>query len=194
MKQTLKTTKNILFILLITYLLAYLFVSVFFPEKRISIFGYSFAVVETSSMEPEIKVNDVVCIVRANKDKLKVGDIINFNTYVKTNKGVLAEINVTHYLGYKAEDGFFYKTQSYNRREEGSFDFWYDEKGKRIEEVPTDALIGKVAFYIPYLGHLTKIFQEPLMLMLLAINTLLIILLVVIIKNKKPESVETKQD
>ena len=60
--------------------------------------------------------------------------------------------------------------------------------------MPTDALIGKVAFYIPYLGHLTKIFQEPLMLMLLAINTLLIILLVVIIKNKKPESVETKQD
>lgn len=194
MKKALIITKKVLFIFLFVYLLAYLTVSIFFPHKRVSVFGYAFAVVETSSMEPHLKVNDVVCVVRINKDKLKVGDIINFNTYVKTTKGKLIELNVTHYLGYISEDGSLYKTQGYDFRERGMFDFWYDEKGNRIEAISSEDVVGKVAFHIPNLGFVVKIFQKPMMLMFLGINTLLIILLVVIIKDNKTKKGETKQD
>jgi len=171
--------------LLIVYLSAYLFVSLFFPEKKMDIFGYQIAIVQTGSMEPEIKVRDGVFIVKASPDKLKVGDVINFWARVKTENGDLVELSIIHYLGDVSEDRSAFKTQSYARRMEGTFDFWYDDEGNRIEAVGRDDIIGKVAFRIPYLGYIVEGFREPLLLLLGALNALLVILLIVIIKDTK---------
>ncbi|HEY8395461.1 MAG TPA: hypothetical protein VIK96_01650, partial [Bacilli bacterium] len=154
MKKVYSLFKNLIPLLIVIYLGAYLLVAIFFPVKSISVFGYSFAVVQTGSMEPKIKIKDIVCIVKTDKEDLEVGDIINFRTYVKLNTGEIRQINVVHYLGYISEDASFFKTQSYGRREEGSFDAWYDENENRTDALSSENLIGKVAFRIPYLGYL----------------------------------------
>lgn len=185
MKKVLKALKTLIPLLIILYFGAYFFVSVFFPDKKITVFGYSLSIVQTGSMEPKIKVRDGIFIVRVRKDNLKEGDIINFRARVKNKAGEIEEINVVHYLGYVGEDGAYYKTQSQSRKEEGSFDLWYDEEGMRTERINPEDILGKVAFRIPRLGYFVETFRDPMMLLLLALDGLLIILLAVILKEPK---------
>jgi signal peptidase len=193
MKKAIKVTKNIIFFFSVFFLLAYLVVSIFFPAKTISVFGFSFYRVVSPSMKPEINVNDIVCVVGIEEDELEIGDIINFQTHTNIN-GRVTEITVTHYLGFISEESSnkLYRTQSYIFKEEGKLDTWLDTEGYIIQGIPFENINGKVAFKIPYLGHLIKIIKNPIMLLLIAINTFVIIVLIKVIKNKEKPVNKTK--
>ncbi|MDD3999752.1 MAG: hypothetical protein PHX62_02505 [Bacilli bacterium] len=185
MKKVLNIIKNIIFIILILLLSFYLLISAFFPSKTISTFGFSFYRVVSSSMSPEINVNDVVCVVAIDEEDLEVGNIINFQTYTQFEDQI-REITVTHFLGniYTEESRNTYRTQSYKHKEEDKFDSWLDEDGNYLAGIRFEDINGKVAFRIPYLGHLIQIFQSPVMVLLLGLNVYLIVLVVKMIKRK----------
>jgi signal peptidase len=169
------------------FLLSFLLVSLLAPGKIMNVFGFNYYRVLTSSMEPEIKINDVVIVVPVSEEDLQVGDIINFETYVRNIKTQeITPINVTHFLGaITEEDGQkVYKTQSYSRRQDGTFDSdWLDENGNPTD-IFANQINGRVSFKIPYLGYLIQIFKSPMMIALLAVNGILIYLLVRIAKRK----------
>lgn len=188
--KALRYIANILLSILGVFLLAFLLVSLIAPKKVVNTFGFNFYRVLTESMEPEIKINDVVIVVPVSKADLQPGDIINFETYVWDNtKQEIVAINVTHYLGaIEEEDGrTVYKTQSYTRHQDGTYDTdWLDEDGDPIDIFEED-INGRVCFTIPYLGYLIQILKSPIMIVLLVINGALIYVLVKIIK-KKPKT------
>jgi len=66
--------------------------------KMLKIFGYSFSVVLTPSMEPTIKVNDIIIIKDISFNELEERDIIVYYNNIEN-------INVVHRIKYFNEDG-----------------------------------------------------------------------------------------
>lgn len=95
-KSTSKIAATILFVLFVLYMLVFLVTQIFFPEKTVQLFGYSFyAVSDTGSMEPELKHNDLIVVVKYDYDKIKEGDTIAFLSEVML-KGEKQTITITH--------------------------------------------------------------------------------------------------
>ena len=71
-------------------------------EKPVRIFGYSFSYVPTNSMEPVIKVDDMVLFKKVKYDDLKTGDIIVYRSNLDETKGVY----IIHRIKEVTDDGF----------------------------------------------------------------------------------------
>lgn len=71
-------------------------------EEQKYVFGMKAYVIETNSMEPELKVGDVIIVKKCEKDDLKIGDIITYK-----NRGEL----ITHRIS-----GINQKTQRYSTK------------------------------------------------------------------------------
>lgn len=182
-----KKIKNILFYVIAILLSMYLIVDIMVPDKTVSIFGFKTFVIVSPSMEPKINVNDAVMVRKIKIENLAAGDIITFKAYIPELDHMAY---VTHYLGekIKTETGWVFKTHG-----EGdlSFDEWQDEEGNPID-IKEEDIIGIVAFTIPSAGHLLKIFQDPIMLLLITVNIGIVVYIVHYIKkNKKDESDKT---
>lgn len=182
-----KKIKNIIFYVLAILLSLYLIVDIMVPDKTVSIFGFKTFVIVSPSMEPKINVNDAVMVRKSKIENLDSGDIITFKAYIP-ELGQTAY--VTHYLGDKTrtETGWILKTHG-----EGdlSYDEWQDEAGNPVD-ITEDDFIGIVAFTIPKAGHFLKIFQDPIMFLLITVNIGIVVYIVYYIKKtKKSESDKT---
>ena len=182
-----KKIKNIIFYVLAILLSLYLIVDIMVPDKTVSIFGFKTFVIVSPSMEPKINVNDAVMVRKSKIENLDSGDIITFKAYIP-ELGQTAY--VTHYLGDKTrtETGWILKTHG-----EGdlTFDQWTDADGNAVDVTEED-VIGVVAFTIPKAGHFFKIFQDPIMFLLITVNIGIVIYIVYYIKKtKKSESDKT---
>ncbi len=104
------------------------------------VFGFSFAVVVSGSMEPEIKINDVV-IVKSQKN-YKERDIITFCD-------TLTGDYVTHRIILASEDGTFLTKGDANNT---------DDK----LAIPKEAVVGKVIAVLPGAGNIIRKMQTPL--------------------------------
>ena len=109
---------------------------------------FSFYTIVSPSMNPVIKVYDVVVNVRvSNPEQIEVGDII---TYVSTNPTSLG-MTITHRVVavYKGENGVYeYQTQGDNNSESDSV------------LVTFDNIIGKEIFIIPALGKIQFVLAD----------------------------------
>lgn len=82
-------------------------------ENNISIFGFRQFMVVTGSMEPKYKIGDMVITKKMPKEKIKVGDIIN---YISEN----GKDTITHrVVGINEKEGqIYYKTRGDNNNSE----------------------------------------------------------------------------
>jgi len=113
---------------------------------------FKLMVVQSGSMEPTIKMGDVVVVKPAHStgsgqaNDYKIGDIITFGAQSKI------ETPVTHRIfNIKTVDGKpFYITK-------GDFNNGPDQK-----EISREQIIGKVVLTIPYFGYAVNLARKPL--------------------------------
>ncbi len=115
-----------------------------FGQKHPSVFGWSSAVVITGSMDPEIKVNDLVIIHR--QSEYSVRDVITFYSGSSV---------VTHRIIEDTPDGFVTKGDANNVRDR--------------EPVPHDKVIGKVVRTVPGFGLFVDFVGSPVGMTLLVL-------------------------
>lgn len=111
---------------------AVVLLALFFLGTRVSPFGYELKVVQSGSMEPAIHVGSVVVIVP--ETSYNVGDVITFGPDTKK------QIPITHRIAEITDEGFVTK---------GDANEHPDPKPAKKGEV-----IGRVAFSVPYIGHI----------------------------------------
>lgn len=120
--------------------------------------GYTPFVIATGSMEPQIKVNDIIITKKIkNENSLKVGDIISYRS--KTD-----DIVITHRIyEIKNEDGkkYYIMKGDNNNQVDG-------------EEVEFSNIVGKYRFMIPGVGFLVTYLKSPLG-MVMVIGVILLI-------------------
>lgn len=97
-------------------------------------------VVLSSSMSPTIHAGDVVIVNEAPAERIEQGDVI---TYERPGSGAGSPDRVTHRVVEVVErdDGRYFRTKG---------DANEEPDGKLV---PAENLVGKVAFSIPYIGH-----------------------------------------
>lgn len=182
--------KNIIFYLVVIILGGYILIEAFLPSQTMNIFRFKSYVVVSASMEPDININDLIIIVKVDEEDLKAGDAISFNTYLPTNQvdnegdTIYLKSVVTHYLREIELDGnhLIYKTQGATA-EPGVYDAWNDVNGEPVE-ITYEDIIGKVGFVIPFIGIIMKLFYNPILLLLVAVNILIVVILIKVIKKK----------
>lgn len=130
-----------IFYLLFIFLILYILIMIFLPEKINDIINYKFYIVLTNSMEPKIPTYSLVLIKKFEKNEninLKSQQIIAFHA-----ERFGQNIILTHYFNKTeiTEDGtLIYRTNASNKE---NLDIY---KTKR------DDLIGIYIFHIPYIG------------------------------------------
>ena len=70
--------KTVMFFVVAGILLSYILIEAFLPTQTVNVFGFKPYVVITRSMEPEIRVNDIVVVKQFDPEDLEVDDIITF--------------------------------------------------------------------------------------------------------------------
>lgn len=116
-----------------------------------TVFGWSWAIVVSGSMSPEIEVNDLIII--REHDSYEVGDIISF----ESDNGSV----VTHRVIAKSDS--VYTTQG-------------DANNTPDPPVPESAVVGKVVTTIPFLGIAIQFLRTPMGILCLLLQGLVIIL------------------
>lgn len=128
-----------------------------------AVFGWSWAVVISGSMSPEIEVNDLV-VVHA-EETYSVGDVITYEN---------GDSVVTHRIVDETIDGFITKGDANNTED--------------MFPVPASAVVGKVACVLSGVGLYIGYLKTPLgMLCMLLIGFLLIEIPYLLDKRKNEE-------
>ncbi len=173
----LKKVLNILFYIFTTFLMVVVILELVAPSKTIDLIGFKGYSVATPSMEPIIKVGDIIIIVKADLDNLKADDIISF--YADLNGDGIDEV-VTHAIReivYEDEVRLF-RTYGINNTSDDLY------------HTTDEDIVGSYLFRVPFLGYvvlfINVMFRNPILLGLVILNITIIIILVKFIK-KKPE-------
>lgn len=135
------------------------------------IMGFSFAVVVTGSMEPEISAGDF--IVNQSADRYVVGDVI---TFYDAQMGEY----VTHRV-ILAEDGRYLTKGDANN-------------GADRFSVPSDAVVGKVVAVFRGVGGVVSFFQSPLGLFALIGGGILIWTAMRFVADRAERKVDSTED
>ncbi len=175
-----KILKNLLYYVVVFFLVIYVLILALNPSKMIDIVGFRTFMVLSNSMEPKINVNDMIIITKTSEDSLAVGDIITFEVYIPE---LQADDYVTHYIADINDiDGTTtYETRRYAAPED-LFDDWVDENGDEID-ITFDKIEGKYLFKIPYIGYIQSALSNKIILALVAVNGGVIYLLIQYLKK-----------
>ena len=109
-----------------------------------SIFGYTPMKVLTGSMEPSIKVGDIVVVRKRPVSDIKIGDVITYK--------MEGDVYITHRVAQilMEDDDLKFKTKGdANNIEDSDF-------------ISEDQLIGRLAFRIPKGGYIVDFIKKPI--------------------------------
>ena len=150
LKKITKVIVNIFTCLLLVLLVLVIYGKVVMTFKNAypNYFGYTFFEVASGSMEPTLKINDVI-LVKITNDNLKKGDIIAF---------LNDETIITHRIIYLDENVITVKGDNNNVVD---------------KPIIKDQVIGKVVKIYPKLGVWKKVITEPKILLAIFITLLL---------------------
>ena len=171
-KQKVNNIKKIVFIIAIIFIYHILLIAVSYINKvdEISVLGFKAYTITTNSMEPNIRLGDVVIVKNAKQEDIQLGDVITFKRQNDT---------ITHRIIDKEENGEQVKfvTKGDNNNIE-------DEERIKIEQIK-----GKVVLRVPYLGHLITLLENQIVFLLI----LFIILIICFFKLRKYEKIEKRR-
>lgn len=187
------TIKSIIFYVITFFLLAYVIVNLWIPEKSIDIFGFQVTSISraTESMKPTILPGDIIVLRKIDQEDINEGDIISFYTYVLGQTAdedtVWVKIKVVHRVIDVDDVAKTYLTKGDNNSSE---DIIRDAEGEIID-LTYDQVIGEYVFRIPFLGSLAAAFRNPMLAGLLIINVTIIVILIKYVKKtkEKPDDV-----
>lgn len=182
-----KYLSNGLFIIFALIISTYILLEIFAPEKTIDILRYKSYIVVSSSMEPDIMVNDMILVHKVDEEEFKIGDAITFSVYISE---LQTESMVTHYIGDIQTDGdgdLIYKTLGATK-EPGDYDIWKDASNNLID-ITYEDIDGEVILVIPKVGIAVNIIKNPISIGLIIINGFVIYLFVkTVLMTKKDKS------
>ncbi len=165
-KKKISTTVYIILLPLLIYNISLIFIAFLNPNKTPGFMGYKTYVIISGSMEPELKVGDLV-IVKEKYDSLKQGDVISFRRgqAVITHRisEIVTEENITKY-----------RTKGDNNNTED------------ISSITTDKIEGKVVGKIPYVGKITLALKNKV--------TIITIVIIYYIYLLREQSVQRKKN
>lgn len=123
-----------------------------------TLFGYKSLAVLSGSMEPKYPVGSIVYAKEINPEELKIGDVISYS--------IGGETLVTHrVINILSEEQQIITKGDANETED-------------ISPVVYSSIVGKVYFYMPYLGYISIYAKTPLGI--IAICGILIIMILLI--------------
>lgn len=166
-KKTEKTVKRIIFIILIIliYNFVLLFLSLANKIDNVSLFGYKAFIITTNSMEPQIKIGDVIITKKINEDEIKEGDIITFS--IKDKEMITHRVSKIEKSGNET----FYTTRGDNNNVEDK------------EKITINSIVGKKVLIIPKMGVFIGALENKIILLVV----LLVILILLFSKIQKDE-------
>ena len=107
-------------------------------------FDWRVDVVFSSSMEPELRVGGLVVTRPADAEDIRVRDIITFYHPLS------GELTSHRVIGVEEGSSFHFQTKGDATEDGDSF------------VVPAQNIVGKVCFYLPYLGYVIQFLKTPL--------------------------------
>ena len=172
-KKIAKNIKNILYVILIIliYNMVLIGVSSTNKFKNINLFGYKSYVITSASMEPEIKLGDVIVSKVTKQQNLQKGDVITFkkNQDVITHRIVDIENN---------EEKKYYVTKGDNNK--------YED----LEKIEYGKIEGKYIFKISKLGKFIILLDNKIVILII----MLVILILCFMKIQKDEKKEIRRE
>ncbi len=160
-----KILQSLLLVLLATILLCNLYVMAakhFLGNNSPTVFGFSWAVVLTGSMEPEISGNDMV-IAKA-QEEYAVGDIIMFES---------GNSLITHRIVEETGNGFITKGDANNTPDSAP--------------VTEESIVGKIVCTVPEVGMVLGYLKTPLGMTALVLIGFLLIEIPYLLEKRKTE-------
>lgn len=139
--------------------------------KDFNILGYKAYIINTNSMEPTIKVGDIVIIKKNKPEMLNQGDVITFSRNGEVITHRITKIE-------ESENNTRYITKGDNNNTEDSFNVTYQD------------IIGEEVLIIPYLGKIMEKLDSKIILLIV----ILIILIYAFVKIQKNEKLENRRE
>ena len=139
--------------------------------KNFNILGYKAYVINTNSMEPTIKVGDIVIIKKVKSENLNEGDVITFS-----NQGEVITHRITQIETIGADTRYI--TKGDNNNTEDTFKIRYND------------IIGEEILTIPRLGKTVQILDSKIIILII----ILIILIFILVKIQKNEKIENRRE
>lgn len=158
MKVVCKVLKYLLLVILLVIVLFNFKVN---NNDLVSLFGYSSLKVVSGSMQPKIKVGDVVII--KNSNNYKINDIITFKD---------EDSYVTHRI-IKINNGKITTKGDFNNKKDDKI-------------IKTKDVVGKVILVIPFMGNIMNNLSNPIVLFIIFVIGF--ILITIIPEKKKDKS------
>lgn len=132
-----------------------------------SIFGFKAYIVTTESMEPNIKLGDIIIIKQTKEEMLEVGDVITF----KRNNGVTVTHRIMDIVQERDQDKEYVTKGDNNNLED-------------VETIKYEQIEGSKVLKIPYFGRIIILLQDEVYLIFIIIIILLICLHLQKLKEK----------
>jgi len=146
-------------------------VSFFSSPNGKGLLGYKGYTVISGSMEPEISAGDFVFVKMEPFEEIQANDVITFQT--------TDQVIVTHRV---------------NRLTEGKIETKGDANNAvDAELVPSERLIGRVAWIIPYLGSLLIFLQKPIVVIVLTTLVIIWLLFAYYVSGREEEKAREKE-
>lgn len=115
--------------------------------KTPKIFGISFLRISSSSMEPELKVGDIILIKSASVEQIGVGDIISYHGEKSSYSGKIITHKVVSAPYLNEADGLYYLTTAGIR-----------EGAHADPEINETQILGKLVCVVPLIGLVYNFF------------------------------------
>lgn len=172
-KEKAKTLNKIFNVVLIIFIYNIVVLAVFGISKmnNTDIFGYKAYIIITNSMEPNIKIGDVVITKKVEQNELTKGDVITFKR---------GEEVITHRITKidQKEEGNEYTTRGDNNNIEDK------------EKVKYDMIEGKKIITIPYLGNIVRLLENRILFLII----ILVLLILCFFKIQKKEKKDIRRE
>ncbi len=149
-KKIVVTIIYIILVPLLLYNITLIFKSLINPNKTPDFFGYKTYVIISGSMEPNLKIGDIVIVKKVDEDQLNVGDIISF----RQGQNVVTH-RISQIKNEYGEKVYVTKGDHNNAEDAGTIDYSYIE--------------GKVVNSIKKMGKLVIFFQGKLSILVIVI-------------------------
>ena len=168
--RVIRRVANIILVIIV-YNIVLLTISYINKITNVNIFGYKAYIITTNSMEPKIKVGDIVIAKTVKEEELKEGDVITFwqDQEVITHRIVRIE---------ERKDNNYYITKGDNNNVE-------DPKKVAYEQVE-----GKSIFTIPYLGKFVGILENRIIFLII----LLVLFILCFLKIQREEKRDSRRE
>lgn len=172
-KENMKITRRIVEIVAIVLIYNIILVAMSSANKAnlISVFGYKSYIIRTNSMEPTVKIGDVVIVKKVKEQDIKSGDVITF----------LQDGEVITHRIIKIDDSegiARYITKGDNNNVEDTFKVTYDD------------IVGKHMMTIPYLGKVVQVLDSKIILLVIT----LIVLIYIFVRIQNKEKIENRRE